>query len=255
MKKAKLLTIPPSHYCEKARWALELAGVPYEEEGHAPIFHYAFVYPRTRSKTVPVLLREGHAPMTDSTDILRWVDTQLPDAERLFPSEHDAAVAALEERFDLELGTLSRRLAYCHVAKSKALFEAAFFGGLRGAEKAIVARGEAVMRRILGKAFNISDRAEARTRAKLQALFDDVGAQLGDGNYLVGGRFTAADLTFVSLAEPILSLGQDLARLEAVAPAFAEVVRHFRETPAGRYAARIRAEHRRPETNRAARAS
>ena len=27
----RLITIPPSHYCEKARWALELAGLPYND--------------------------------------------------------------------------------------------------------------------------------------------------------------------------------------------------------------------------------
>jgi len=38
---ARLITIPFSHYCEKARWALELCGIAYEEDGHLPVFHYA----------------------------------------------------------------------------------------------------------------------------------------------------------------------------------------------------------------------
>lgn len=29
---SRLLTIPISHYCEKARWALEHAGIPYRED-------------------------------------------------------------------------------------------------------------------------------------------------------------------------------------------------------------------------------
>ena len=251
MNKTTLLTIPPSHYCEKARWALDLAGVSYDEEGHAPIIHYAFVYPRTRSKTVPVLVREGHAPIVDSTEILRWVDTQLSQGARLFPTEHDAAVSELEDTFDEKLGVATRRLAYCHVAKSKALFAAAFFGDLQGAEKVVVQTGEAVMRRLLGKAFNVSDRAEERSRKKVQEIFDDVATRLDGGDYLVGSRFTAADLTFVALANPVLMLGQDLGRIEGAAPAFGELVRHFRETPAGRYAARIHANHRPTKTARA----
>ncbi|MCW3023116.1 MAG: Glutathione S-transferase family protein, partial [Conexibacter sp.] len=31
-----LVTIPISHYCEKARWALDRAGVAYEERRHLP---------------------------------------------------------------------------------------------------------------------------------------------------------------------------------------------------------------------------
>ncbi len=244
MTKAKLLTIPPSHYCEKARWALDRAGVDYVEEGHAPILHYVFVYPRTRSKTVPVLVREGQPPMADSTEILRWADTQLPEHERLFPTAHDAAVSELENTFDLELGVATRRLAYCHVASSKALFAASFLDDLRGVERIAVEKGEAVMRRLLGKAFNVSDRAEERMRKKVQGIFDDVATRLDGGSYLVGNRFTAADLTFVSLANPILAIGQDIARIDAAAPAFGALVRHFRETPAGGYATRIREAHR-----------
>jgi len=35
----RLVTIPISHYCEKARWALERAGVPYREERHVQGVH------------------------------------------------------------------------------------------------------------------------------------------------------------------------------------------------------------------------
>ena len=35
-----LVTIPFSHYCEKARWALDRAGLAYEERAHLPLAHY-----------------------------------------------------------------------------------------------------------------------------------------------------------------------------------------------------------------------
>lgn len=38
--KPRLVTIPISHYCEKARWALERAGIDYEERRHLQLFHY-----------------------------------------------------------------------------------------------------------------------------------------------------------------------------------------------------------------------
>ena len=34
-----LVTIPISHFCEKARWALDRAGVAYEEQRHLPALH------------------------------------------------------------------------------------------------------------------------------------------------------------------------------------------------------------------------
>ena len=36
---ARLVTIPISHFCEKARWALQRAGVPYVERPHLQIIH------------------------------------------------------------------------------------------------------------------------------------------------------------------------------------------------------------------------
>ena len=35
----RLVTIPISHYCEKARWALDRAGIPYREERHVQGIH------------------------------------------------------------------------------------------------------------------------------------------------------------------------------------------------------------------------
>ena len=33
----RLITIGPSHYCEKARWALDFFGVIFSEEPHRPV--------------------------------------------------------------------------------------------------------------------------------------------------------------------------------------------------------------------------
>jgi glutathione S-transferase len=38
-KQLRLITIPVSHYCEKARWALTKLKLPYVEEAHMPPFH------------------------------------------------------------------------------------------------------------------------------------------------------------------------------------------------------------------------
>lgn len=35
----RLYTIAASHYCEKARWALDLGGVSYQEDKAPPVLH------------------------------------------------------------------------------------------------------------------------------------------------------------------------------------------------------------------------
>jgi glutathione S-transferase len=54
MPNLRLLTIPISHYCEKARWALDRLGLPYVEERHLQVFHYLRSYPLSGGPNVPV---------------------------------------------------------------------------------------------------------------------------------------------------------------------------------------------------------
>lgn len=82
----RLVTIPISHYCEKARWALEWAGLPYAEEAHLQVFHYLPAWRAGGGRTVPILVHPGGV-LTDSADILRWADGQAPDERKLLPSD------------------------------------------------------------------------------------------------------------------------------------------------------------------------
>ena len=44
LSSGRLITIGVSHYCEKARWALERFNLPFTEERHAPLTHMLPVY-------------------------------------------------------------------------------------------------------------------------------------------------------------------------------------------------------------------
>ncbi len=49
----RLITIPFSHFCEKARWSLDVAGVAYREEGHVPGLHRRAIRSLSSSTSVP----------------------------------------------------------------------------------------------------------------------------------------------------------------------------------------------------------
>ncbi len=91
--------------------------------------------------------------------------------------------------------------------------------------------------------------AAAAALERVDRVFDDVGARLADGRrFLLGDRFTAADLAFAALAAPVLlpaAYGSPLPPPEAVPDAMAREVRRLRAHPAGLFAGRLYDEQRR----------
>jgi glutathione S-transferase len=79
-------------------------------------------------------------------------------------------------------------------------------------------------------------------------VFDAVAARLADGRrFLVGDRFSAADLTFAALAAPIVlpaGYGSPLPPLSALPAAMVCEVERLRAHPAGGFATRMYAEER-----------
>ena len=55
-KTVRLITIPMSHYCEKARWGLERLGIDYYEDRHLQSFHYLRTFRVSGGPNVPVLI-------------------------------------------------------------------------------------------------------------------------------------------------------------------------------------------------------
>src|SRR5207248_9019436 len=107
----RLITIPISHYCEKARWALERCGLPYREQRHVQGIHRIAARRAGGGQTVPVLVTAQGA-IGESEQILMWADDRTPLEDRLFPSRPAAREEALAlcRRFDEVLGPRGRRL-------------------------------------------------------------------------------------------------------------------------------------------------
>jgi len=249
----RLLTIGPSHYCEKARWALERAGVAFTEEAHLPLLHWPHVVAAVGSRTVPALVGPG-VRLGESRDILRFADERSPAHARLYPEGQDGReVARLEALFDTRLGPLVRRLAYCFIVPEPALFVRVFEPTAAPLERALLRRGHGALRAALGRAFKVSPRAAVRCQEQLLALYAEVSRDLGERPYLVGDRFSAADLTFAALSWPLLfppeltaGAGSPLgapSRSE-LPPGLGGAVDALRETRAGRHALRMYRDHR-----------
>jgi len=232
----RLITIPISHYCEKARWALERAEIPYREESHLQGIHWAHVWRAGRGRTAPVLVTDD-GPLTESSDILRWVDARSD--LRLYPD----GAAALEARLDTELGPHGRRWMYHRIFDRADLVRQYGVTGVPRWERALLPPLLPLVRRLVNRYLDVDDATAAESRVRVRAVFDEVGERLGDGRrFLVGDRFSAADLTFAALAAAVLvpsRYGVPLPPLEGLPEPFAGEVRTLREHPAGAFALRL----------------
>ncbi len=248
-EQAVLITIPISHFCEKARWALNRAGLPFREEGHVQIFHYLRVLPSAGSVTVPVLRAEREL-VRDSTDIVKWADGSLPERLRLFPAgKLGAEVAAWEELFDVELGPLTRRIAYQWILPRRDLIDRYNTHGVPRWEAATGRVALPVASLFLRTRMGAWRSRMERDIASLDTLFGRISSQLSDGRrYLAGERFTAADLTLAALSAVVLfprGYGVPLPDIDELPEEARPHVRRWRETAAGRHVHRMYADERR----------
>jgi glutathione S-transferase len=245
----RLVTIPISHYCEKARWALDRAGIPFEERAHLQVLH-RIAARRAGGRTVPVLLTpEG--VLGESADILAYADARTPRGRRLFPEDAEAAaeVRAVERDLDERLGPHGRRWMYNELRGDRDVAGRYGLTGVPAWERRIFPAFYPLMSALVDRVLDVDAETSAASERVVRDLWDEFGARLADGRrYLVGDTFTAADLTFAALAAPIVlppEYGVPLPRAEELPDHMAAVVRELSAQPAGAFALRMFREERR----------
>ena len=241
---AKLITIAFSHYCEKARWALDRSGVAYVEEQHLPVFHYLATYRNGAKRTVPVLI-DGKTIVRDSTDIIAWADKHRPGS--LIPISGADDALAIEDDLDNHFGPATRRWAYYHLVPERRADPYIVEGAPRW-QKTLLKLSRPIAASWLRRSLKLDEAGVARSLAKIERTLARVDEIVGDGRrYLAGDRFTVADLTFAALASPILLPPEHPAQtipLDLLPPAARDQVEAWRARPAGQFALSLYARER-----------
>jgi glutathione S-transferase len=237
----RLVTIPISHYCEKARWSLERAGIDYREERQVQGVHKLAARLAGGGATVPVLVTPDGS-IGESQQILEWIDKRTPPERRLFPQDRRsrAEVDRLCCRFDATLGPKARRLMYVNMLRDRPLVMRFNNDGVPAWEERTIRYGFSAMQLVIKRALQISPGVEREDELVVWSELDFAADVLADGrSYLCGERFTAADLTFASLAAAVVVppvYGVALPQPAEMRPDTAALVTRARAHPAGAYA-------------------
>jgi glutathione S-transferase len=199
MGHSTLVQFRSSHYNEKARWALDYKGIPHVRLTVLPGFHERPVRKLTGRTQVPVLIRDGEV-IEDSTRIIAALEASHPSPP-LYPEDPAARerALALEDFFDEQVGPAARHAMF-FLGMPHTDFVAALFAGHRGA---LFRRGFAAMialrRKQISQAMNLVPDAFAKSCEQIEAGWQRLEREISASGYLVGDRFSVADLAAASL--------------------------------------------------------
>jgi glutathione S-transferase len=253
--KPVLWHIPVSHYNEKARWALDYKGVEHERRAPLPGPHMAVALWLTRGaeKTFPVLRLDGRN-IGDSTAIIEALERRWPDPP-LYPEDPADLRRALEleDYFDEDVGPQVRLLGWHELRKDPERMGAVTATMVPGPMRRLP--GSHAFARGFGTAFTqvrfrvAADEAADAARRDVLAGLDRLESELdaSGGEYLVGDRFSVADLTAAALFYPVVTPPEGPQILAADPPAgFVAFQDSVSDRPGFTWVEAMYAKHRQP---------
>ena len=194
-----------SNYNEKARWALDYKGVRHRRRAAVPGRHRATAKQLAGGSTFPILTLDGRA-IGDSTAIIQALESRYPEPP-LYPSDpvNRRRAIELEEYFDERLGPYSRLLfLHCTLPDAK-LMLGAFVPDLHGLRATVARAMFPALRRRIRTDFQISRDNVTLAYDMLAAAGERFRTALQPSGYLVGDRFSVADLTLAALIAPLVA--------------------------------------------------
>ena len=255
MSQPVLLTMPPSHFSEKARWALQRANVSFQESCNPPLFHRIANRRYGGGATVPVLVIPGDTlVLKDSTAILRYADDQLAEPDRLYPPDLKLQEQAcqMEDKLGYEIGRSVVRFAYFHILPHRDVAVRLLTEGTEaswhGWKKRIFSWLFPLVRIGMYRGLKLGEQQTAVCWQRIQRAMDDLATQLDDGRpYLLGDRFSVVDLTAAALLAPLMQqpgYGGSLLRTTEVPESMRPSQLWVQQHPLRQFVQRIYSDHR-----------
>jgi glutathione S-transferase len=238
--------IEVSHYNEKARWALDFKAIPHVRRTPLPGLHglRALVLTRGGQRRLPVLELDGRR-IGDSTAIIAALEEYQSDPP-LYPSDsvERARALELEDYFDEQLAPALRRYVWYHTLGDTDAVIASVgrnMGPLRRGALRVLAP---VIKPAVRKDYGVSDAGAERALADIRAAMDRVEREIQSSGYLVGERFSVADLSAAALFTPVLSPPERPYSPPRLAPALMELREELNARRGGKWVTEMYARHR-----------
>jgi len=207
-----------SHYVEKVRWALDYKGIDWSAVDVDPFTKHQMQHLQCKTTldsgyqlyTVPTIHDEATGSVVgDSSEILAYLERIYP-TPALYPAEatERKEVARWMLWLDSTLGLAARRLGYTQIAlEYPGLLAELFVPRTVGAGDGRNFKGKlagAIIAGVLTRRFRFLHNRADRVFEHLEQCLLIAAQRLSSRGYLVGDRFTAADLTLAALLQPVM---------------------------------------------------
>lgn len=203
MKKPVLYVFLISHYCEKARWALDYCGIDYQLKTLMPATH-SKVTQRIGAKGsgLPILQTQSEV-IQGSAAIIDWAQKKAQEND-----EHSLLVNAesnaLEKKADDVLGIHIRRWFYSEaLVDCPEIVKPVFSKGASLKDKFILQLAWPKIVSVMIKKMDLGYEQEQESKKIVLAELDKLDSLLtGSPKYLVDNQFSNADIALASLIAP-----------------------------------------------------
>jgi len=207
-----------SHYCEKARWALDFKGIAYTSHHLLPGFHMRATRKIAPLSCVPILEAEGIV-VQDSTQIINFLERSFPDPP-LTPVNSDQSNEAIEweEYLDEEIGVTLRRWFYFHTLPDRRRAMRFLCRDASGPQRVLFGFAFAPIRRAMTEMMDIHPQSAREAERRFLTALDKLDVALAHRTFLIGDRFSRADLTACALLWPLCRPGESDSQVRDLFP-------------------------------------
>ena len=194
-----LLEFPHSHYCEKVRWALDYKGIPFKPVTIMPGFHIFTIRRYAPDTSVPVLLNNRDV-VQGSSEIIDYLEQKFP-SRSLTPTDAKERQECLdiENSMNIRLGKNIRQILYYRLLAYPAFIRHCFTHPLPRIKQLIFSLFYPLLRYKIFKTYVISSKKVEHAKHEFDVAMCELEIILSQKEYLVGDKFTRADLSVASM--------------------------------------------------------
>lgn len=209
-----LVTIPFSHYVERARFALQYGKIEHKELASPPVLHMFETLPLSgyRKSSVPLLILPDGRQLQNSGKIMEHVAQEVPSLD-LYPAEHKAIIDDIEMKCDKVIGHNARLVLYSSLfatAAGRAAVVSLFTRNVSPVKALLVRLLFPLISGMMVKSMKLSPTTARHAAIKLKPVLDEIEHLLSDNRKFLCGtdKPTAADITFATIAYPLFQPAQ-----------------------------------------------